>query len=185
MGGCFEDLMRNALAAAEARRKSGYKPATQSQYQTELRNFRTFLGARQAFEVDGATVLKFVRSRQSDWTRRRSVSALALLYRHLDNDEILAVLKDSGVSRPSYLTRKMLRQELIAYGYTKSGLSDLRWSTVRNEILNVSSIKSLPKSTLPTLRALLCQRYYLSSKLLGNGPTLDRVFPLLRQASRR
>jgi hypothetical protein len=168
----FEQLLARLFAA-----RPTFKPATVAQYATVLRQFNEHIGKRHPRRIGERELRSYVLGLRSAWSRRRTISALRVLYDVMGLANRTEVLVTIGCSRPSMGDAAVIAHRLARAGWTRRSLAALSWSDVRNTLFRQGeSDRRLDAHSRAQLRHLLCLRYPRSDRLLGDGPERDRVF---------
>lgn len=167
--------------AALAANKKRLRDVTELQYKSQLRDFATRLGANPR-SARVSQVVAYVKALDSSWTRRRAVSALRVLYRHLGRVDVADALLAGGFGRPSRLDFKSVARRLNQRGWTVGSLGALSWQHVLEALAEAGPCVvhgrrlSLNATARLDLRRLLCRRFPTSSALLGSRGRSERIF---------
>jgi hypothetical protein len=174
----FDVLVHDALASNERK----LKDVTKLQYLSQLRNFHNRLGKRPLGTARVVDLRGYVDGLTSAWTRRRAVSALRLLFRHLGRPAIADALLENGYTRPKRISYKALARQLRSAGWSELALRNLTWSNVHGAVLGrmqpavTENSYEFDRSALVELRLLLCMRYPSAVVLLSARSKVSRVF---------
>jgi hypothetical protein len=174
----FESLI---LAALDANRVD-LSELTRAQYASQLRDFYDSLNRRSPKGFTTEQLDRYVRRMVSAWARRRAVSALGVLYRHLGLAHVADPLAGRH-GRPKRDKVHSIALHLRSLGWRDSAITAVRWRDLLTALILRSRTcaigrrsYALDERARTQLRALACQRYPSAARLLGRGPAGAHVF---------